>query len=69
MPQHYPRRGPSSDPELSGYETVIYSKDMLLALRGMALRQRHGKLAELLDAAAAEAERLATLLDALCSGE
>jgi hypothetical protein len=44
---------------LSPQETACYSKDMLQGLRAIAKRQRHFRLAELLDAAVGEAERLA----------
>ncbi|HEY4115021.1 MAG TPA: hypothetical protein VGM17_13285 [Rhizomicrobium sp.] len=43
---------------VSASETANYTKDLLDGLRAMAIRQRHHRLAELLDAAAAEAERL-----------
>jgi len=44
---------------LSPQETACYSKDMLHGLRAIAKRQRHFRLAQLLDAAMGEAERLA----------
>jgi hypothetical protein len=48
----------TSSSRLSARETASYTKDLLAGLRSIALRQRHQRLAELLDAAAAEAERL-----------
>jgi hypothetical protein len=39
------------DLEFSEQETALYSKDMLDALRSIAVRQQHHRLAELLAAA------------------
>jgi|1185.fasta_scaffold740733_1 hypothetical protein len=50
---------PSRTRILSPQETASYSKDMLRGLQAIAKRQRHFRLAELLDAAVGEAERLA----------
>lgn len=44
--------------QFSSAETASYTFDMLLALKCIAERQHHGRLAELLDAAAQEAKRL-----------
>jgi hypothetical protein len=45
----------------SARETASYSKDLLQALKCIAERQHHHRLAELLAAAAAEASRLAEI--------
>lgn len=45
---------------LAPHETALYSHDMLQALKTIAVRQRQLRLAELLDAAAQEADRLST---------
>ena len=55
------------DLEFSEQETALYSKDMLNALRSIAVRQQHHRLAELLAAAALEAERLANLPEGIPS--
>ncbi|HEX3653189.1 MAG TPA: hypothetical protein VHU18_10240 [Rhizomicrobium sp.] len=47
--------------KFSARETALYSKDLLRALKSIAERQRHHRLAELIDAAAAEAERIAEI--------
>jgi hypothetical protein len=49
---------PKSPTRLSAKETIGYTKDLLEGLRRMATQQNHNRLAELLDAAAAEADRL-----------
>jgi hypothetical protein len=51
-----PRR---SAPKLSSRDTAAYARDLLESLKIIALRQRQRRLAELLDAAAQEAQRLA----------
>jgi len=43
---------------LSRRDTTMYSKDLINTLRMIATQQRQYRLAELLDAAAMEAERL-----------
>jgi len=50
---------PQGGSKFSARETMLYSKDLLQALKSIAERQRHHRLAELIGAAAAEAERLA----------
>ena len=50
--------GLNACPQLSRRDTALYSKDLIHALRAIATRQRQFRLAELLDAAAVEAERL-----------
>ena len=50
------------EPETNGFsarEGAAYSRDMLQSLKRIAVRQGHTKLAELLEAAAVEASRLA----------
>lgn len=47
----------------SALEAANYSRDMLLSLKGIAVRQGHTRLADLLDAAAQEAARLAAPAD------
>jgi hypothetical protein len=50
------------DPRAAGFsalEAAIYSRDMLLSLKSIAARQGQNRLADLLDAAAREAARLA----------
>ena len=69
MPLQFIKRTPHSEPEFSGEETALYSKDMLVALKTIALQQRHDRLAKLLEAAAAEAERLAKVPHRLQSAE
>jgi hypothetical protein len=54
------------DPRPAGFsalEAAIYSRDMLLSLKGIAARQGQNRLADLLDAAAQEAARLAAPAD------
>jgi hypothetical protein len=46
-------------PRLSTRETAVYARDLLQSLKSIAVRQRQRRFAELLDAAAAEADRLA----------
>lgn len=46
------------EPILTPSEMAAYSLDMLLALRSMADQSGHRHLAELLEVAAAEAERI-----------
>jgi hypothetical protein len=48
------RRGPT----VSSRETAVYARDLLRALKAIAVGQRQHRLAELLDMAAAEADRL-----------
>lgn len=50
---------PAKNGAFSSAETASYSMDMLKTLKIIAERQQHRRLAELLDAAASEAERLA----------
>jgi hypothetical protein len=45
--------------EFSAREAAVYSRDMLLSLRRIAVRQGQERLAELLGVAATEAARLA----------
>lgn len=52
-----------SGPSTAGFsplEAATYSRDMLLSLKSIAKRHGQERLAELLDAAAKEAGRLAT---------
>jgi hypothetical protein len=53
-----PRPG-RNGPKLSAWETAAYARDLLKSLKMVALTQQQSRLAELLDAAATEAERLA----------
>lgn len=46
---------------LPGRETAKYTKDLLVGLGEIAVRQRQHRLAELLEAAGVEADRLARL--------
>jgi hypothetical protein len=46
-------------PKLSSRDTAAYARDLLQALKVIALRQRQRRFAELLEAAATEADRLA----------
>ena len=46
-------------PKLSARETAAYARDLLKSLKIVALAQRQRRFAELLEAAAAEAEHLA----------
>ena len=46
--------------KLSSRDTAAYARDLLKALKVIADGQRQHRLAELLEAAAAEADRLAT---------
>ena len=48
-----------STPRLSSRDTALYARDLLQALKAIALGQRQLRFAELLEAAAAEADRLA----------
>ena len=45
--------------KFSARETALYTKDLLVALKSIAERQRHHRLAELINAAAIEAARVA----------
>ena len=54
-------RSRRNGPTLSARETAAYARDMLNSLKIIALGQRQRRLADLLDAAAAEAERLAEM--------
>jgi len=50
------------DPRVAGFsalEAAIYSRDMLLSLKSIAMHQGQNRLADLLEAAAREAARLA----------
>ena len=46
--------------KLSGRDTAIYARDLLQSLKAIALEQQQYRFADLLEAAAAEADRLAS---------
>jgi hypothetical protein len=50
---------PPGGSKFSAHETALYTQDMLQALKCIAERQQHHRLAELIDAAVVEAARLA----------